>query len=548
MKKTVVSGQVSLANNTDVHVSRQAPPFPIVGQMWLDITTEPPILKKYDGQTWVKTTMDIEQLDPIKYNRILSGIAIAQESADGKTTNYYGYIAPTKAKNGDMWFQYNEAGTVCTGLFVWNNGAWIKKELDAQALSVDKLSALSADLGNVTAGNITGVKITGSEFTTALSDGVTNTTIKDGGVMAGGNIERYFQNDVNDTPALRRYPATAELTSGFLRFSTTDKLYKPAGSDWTSVLANPTLRRLYFTEKGIATQYDALSSYYSTNSRFIDFFANEVKGLPGNTGNEGYTGSGMRIYSGQQLEIEGKKQLTAASDQIRLTTNYGASNPQLTLFSDDFMQLYAAGAINLNGGRMRGVAEISSGITIGDSQGTLSIKNSSTYLDQVVVQCQSLYDRTTSSPANMVVSTSGILSRATSARKYKLNIADISDIQTKAKKVLAITPKKWNDRSQVEELANALNTQTLEELDPAVKLDTFYGFIADDFHDADLTEVVQYNEQGEVDALSYDRISIYHNVVLKEHEDKLTQQAAEIEALKQQVATLTELVEGMAKG
>ncbi|WP_139991795.1 hypothetical protein, partial [Kurthia sp. Dielmo] len=87
MKKTVVSGQVSLANNTDVHVSRQAPPFPIVGQMWLDITTEPPILKKYDGQKWIKTTMDIEQLDPIKYNSILSGIAIAQESADGKTTN-----------------------------------------------------------------------------------------------------------------------------------------------------------------------------------------------------------------------------------------------------------------------------------------------------------------------------------------------------------------------------------------------------------------------------------------------------------------------------
>src|SRR5690606_11289630 len=41
-------------------------------------------------------------------------------------------------------------------MFVWT-GSWTETRLDYQALSVGKLSAISADLGDVTAGNITGV-------------------------------------------------------------------------------------------------------------------------------------------------------------------------------------------------------------------------------------------------------------------------------------------------------------------------------------------------------------------------------------------------------
>lgn len=526
MKKTVVSGQVSLANNTDVHVSRQAPPFPIVGQMWLDITTEPPILKKYDGQTWIKTTMDIEHLDPIKYNSILSGIAIAQESADGKTTNYYGYIAPTKAKNGDMWFQYNEAGTVCTGLFVWNNGAWIKKELDAQALSVDKLSALSADLGNVTAGNITGVKITGSEFTTALSDGITNTTIKEGGVTAKGNLERYFKLSDIDTAEVRRYPVTAELTSGFLRFTATDKL-KDSNGNWVSVLGSAAQRRLYFSEKGISTAQNALSSLYNTSSRFIDFYANEGKEA------SGFTGSGMKIYSGQQLEASALGKLDLSGDSISIST----------LLNGKGITVAASETLSLVGGFLSAMATLSkTGISFSTKQDALEILNSSTYPDQIYVQSLSLYNRTTSSAANMYVSTSGILARATSARKYKINIDAIPNIEEKAKNVLAIEPKRWNDKQRCECLADGLTNGTVDELDADVKVETYHGFIADDFHDAGLTEVVQYDENGEVDALNYDRISMYHNVVLKEHDEKIAMQAKEIELLKLQIEKVNEIL------
>lgn len=102
--------------------------------------------------------------------------------------------------------------------------------------------------------------------------------------------------------------------------------------------------------------------------------------------------------------------------------------------------------------------------------------------------------RTASGSANLVIDNSGNIKKVSSARKYKTAIKHLYELSEKAERMLEITPAKWVDK---EALKNYNDDSS------------YYGFIADEFHELGLTEVVQYNEQGEVESLSYDRLSIY---------------------------------------
>lgn len=102
--------------------------------------------------------------------------------------------------------------------------------------------------------------------------------------------------------------------------------------------------------------------------------------------------------------------------------------------------------------------------------------------------------RTASGSANLVMDGSGNIKKVSSARKYKTAVKHLDELSEKAERMLEITPAKWVDK---EALKNYNDDSS------------YYGFIADEFHELGLTEVVQYNEQGEVESLSYDRLSIY---------------------------------------
>lgn len=121
-----------------------------------------------------------------------------------------------------------------------------------------------------------------------------------------------------------------------------------------------------------------------------------------------------------------------------------------------------------------------------------------------------------SGSANVIADTSGNLFRVSSARKYKTDIQVATDVINHAKKVLQINPSSWWDKA---ELANG------------TAKNRYYGFIADEFHALGLNEVVVYSQTGEVDSLAYDRLTMYHNVILTEHEK-------EIEQLKKRILEL----------
>lgn len=90
------------------------------------------------------------------------------------------------------------------------------------------------------------------------------------------------------------------------------------------------------------------------------------------------------------------------------------------------------------------------------------------------------YNNTTAAAANMYVSPSGDVLRSTSSLRYKENVQDATHGLADILKLRAVTYKGKNDGDTV-----------------------FGGLIAEEVHDAGLTQFVQYAEDGSPDALAY---------------------------------------------
>ncbi|MCL5458096.1 hypothetical protein M3M33_05335 [Loigolactobacillus coryniformis] len=148
------------------------------------------------------------------------------------------------------------------------------------------------------------------------------------------------------------------------------------------------------------------------------------------------------------------------------------------------------------------------------------------------ISSTAIYNRTYSSGDHVVITNWGTLGRLTSARKYKVADQVSQAVIDKAKRVLNIQPAEWYDKAEVESIADALTNGTTPMVD--AKIEKHYGFIADDFDAAGLTEVVLY-KGGEVDSLAYDRIPIYHNVILSDHEKRIAELEAEVKQLKGEI-------------
>ncbi|MHA5181232.1 phage tail spike protein [Oenococcus oeni] len=158
------------------------------------------------------------------------------------------------------------------------------------------------------------------------------------------------------------------------------------------------------------------------------------------------------------------------------------------------------------------------------------------YDTSAYVSSPAIYARTTSSASNVFVDSTGTLARSTSARKYKLDDRDATSVINNAHKILQINPKTWYDKTEIENISNELAGGQKAPQGNKIKL--YYGFIADDFDSMGLKEVVQYDENGEVDALAYDRITMYHQVILQDHDKRIAELERSIKDLKKELSTL----------
>jgi hypothetical protein len=127
------------------------------------------------------------------------------------------------------------------------------------------------------------------------------------------------------------------------------------------------------------------------------------------------------------------------------------------------------------------------------------------------------YNATSASAANLFVLSDGGLYRSTSSIKYKTNVQDathgLSD-------VLKLRPVTYKGKAAVD----------------AGK--TFGGLIAEEVHDAGLTEFVQYAEDGTPDALAYSQMVSLAFKAIQEQQALITQQAAALTALTTRITAL----------
>lgn len=123
-----------------------------------------------------------------------------------------------------------------------------------------------------------------------------------------------------------------------------------------------------------------------------------------------------------------------------------------------------------------------------------------------IFSSMAIYNRTYSLSANMFVTNSGAIGRATSASKYKLNITEVNNIVELGEKLLTINPKYWFDRTNIELASKGMTEGGLNDVDP-ITLSPHYGLIAEDLRGAGLDAFISTNyDTGEIEGIEYDRL------------------------------------------
>ena len=120
-----------------------------------------------------------------------------------------------------------------------------------------------------------------------------------------------------------------------------------------------------------------------------------------------------------------------------------------------------------------------------------------------------VYNLTTSSAANVFVSSAGTLQRSTSSRRYKNSIENATHGLTELLALRSVTYKGNNDGDTV-----------------------FGGLIAEEVHDAGLTEFVQYNDKDEPDALAYGNMVSLCIKAIQEQQETIKKLEARITSLE----------------
>ena len=199
---------------------------------------------------------------------------------------------------------------------------------------------------------------------------------------------------------------------------------------------------------------------------------------------------------------EGIAQYITNTGSNQAYTAYGNSdNPP---WSQDF---------NTAGGLLVGIDSDESGVLFQGGNYDLRLGTNGTDRMRITsggsIKMPNVYNDTTASAANLHISSAGgQLFRSTSSARYKNTIANASFGIVELMALRPVTYKGNNDGDTV-----------------------FGGLIAEEVHDAGLVEFVQYNEEGEPDALAYGNMV---SLCIK----AIQEQQATITDLKARVATL----------
>ena len=175
------------------------------------------------------------------------------------------------------------------------------------------------------------------------------------------------------------------------------------------------------------------------------------------------------------------------------TTNYSSGNRHVQL--QNFLWDGKEGVMFRRGSS-------GAGIFLHDAETVLYAPPNAAYLGvgndgQNRVYSLDIYNRTYTNAPNVYVTSYGTLGRSTSSRKYKLFEEPIS-IEY-ARKLYDVEVKTWFDKRAIENYERAVFEGEETEALPVRRIP---GLIAEDVHDAGLEMFVDYNEEGEPEAIS----------------------------------------------
>ncbi|EAF6955187.1 carbohydrate-binding protein CenC [Listeria monocytogenes] len=155
------AAEITLTDINDAIVAGEAPLNPTTDLLWMDSSASPNVLRRWDGEKWVSQTLNIKEADPETSQKIDEAITTANNALVESSTNHkpvFDKAQPSKPLKGDTWFKIDEITKTIIGVFYFNGESWEELPLDYNSLRIGKLSAITAELGDVKSGSITGTE------------------------------------------------------------------------------------------------------------------------------------------------------------------------------------------------------------------------------------------------------------------------------------------------------------------------------------------------------------------------------------------------------
>lgn len=350
----------------------------------------------------------------------------------------------------------------------------------AKIINLDASKVTASTLSSIVS-NTGNLNISGTLTVTTDNNGLTGTY--DYGDVYGESLNpRYFVGTWNLRNRLLSYrSAVYNLTSSSQQGSLKYYASSMIGPDYFKFRSHANS-----DYTGLRSRLDMTSEYISMGTSFTD---DRIKI---------YYDGGIALHNIHVGEIN----VATSRGYSALRLNVTGTNSCITLYPQESEQ-----GVVINGEGHSGNASMWFGRTSGKAR----------------IWSTDLYNYTGSGSANLAINSNGTLYRATSARKYKTDIQKAEVVIENAKKILGIHPVSWLDKLELQ----------LGEVPQR-----YYGFIADEFDECGLREVVVYGADGQVESLAYDRISMYHNVILTEHEKEINQLKKQFSTLENQVRVL----------
>jgi hypothetical protein len=178
------------------------------------------------------------------------------------------------------------------------------------------------------------------------------------------------------------------------------------------------------------------------------------------------------------------------------------------------MRIDSSGSVAIGSTSTSGADRLTLKGSTTDSSTNLLVRNSAdttllVLANDKTFNVQGVYDQTTSSGANVNVASDGHIRRSTSSLRYKNTVSNAAHGLTELLTLRPVTYKGNNDGDTV-----------------------FGGLIAEEVHDAGLTEFVQYDDDGQPDALAYGNMVSLCIKAIQELKTELDEAKARITALE----------------